>query len=137
MSASLKLFSISGLVLSCAVHAAEPSCERPTEHMPVESLTHCAEQGFSEAQVILARKYHNGHGTSDSLTYAARWYLRAAESGDPEAQYQIGMMYIDGLGVTEDGFAGFDWISKAALRGHPAAQEVFNYLLENPRPLEC
>jgi len=124
------------LLLYGAVTSAAPFC--PVEgEIPLEQLADCARAGDADAQLALAKYFHQQPDNMDNEFLAATWYLAAAKNGNIEAQYQIGLMFLDGRGVTDDAIEGFDWIAEAARQGHPAATEVFNYLLENPEPMEC
>jgi TPR repeat protein len=105
--------------------------------LSIDEIAKCARAGDANAQFTLARHFLEQREDSDSSYLAADWFLAAAKNGNVEAQYQIGLMYLDGHGVTDDAIEGFEWIAEAAKKGHPAANEVFNYLLENPQPMEC
>ncbi len=137
MSPDACTYTFSALLLGCTYVPLAHACNSLDRSLDIEVLSRCAEQGHPEAQLLLGEYLQAGHAPSTSLYQAAQWYLKAARAGNVEAQYRVGLMYLDGLGVTEDGYAGFDWISRAAMHGHPDAKQVFEYLLENPRPLEC
>ena len=137
MNTHLNTFILPGFLLGCGLLYAEEACQPPTSQPTIESLLVCAERGDAQAQLMLGQHYQSQKGASDSFYLAANWYRKAAEQGNPEAQFQLGILYLDGLGITEDAATGFEWISQAALNGHPGATEVFNYLLDNPQPMEC
>lgn len=105
------------------------------EHVP--TLQACASEGNTLSQVQLAMLYQHGKFVAKSHSDAFAWYLKAAKSGHVEAQYQVGVMLIDGIGVTEDAFEGIDWLFKASMAGHEIAKHIFDYIMENPQPLDC
>lgn len=137
MNTFLNQSLLPGFLLGCSLLSAEEACLPPSSQPSVETLFLCAEKGDAQAQLMLGQYFQNSKGSDDSLYRAANWYRKAAEQGNPEAQFQLGILYLDGLGITEDAAAGFEWISQAALKGHHGATEVFNYLLDNPQPMEC
>ena len=46
-------------------------------------------------------------------------------------------MLLDGTGVTQDSFEAIDWLFKSSQNGHIKATAAFNYIMENPEPIEC
>lgn len=125
-----------GCLLYGSMVSSAPLCQIDNETSLAE-LAKCAHSGDTDAQFALGNHFYERPGNEDNEFLAATWFLAAAKNGHIEAQYQIGLMYLDGRGVTDNAAEGFDWIAEAAKRGHTAANEVFNYLLENPQPLEC
>lgn len=130
-------WSLASPASDCALHN---STLKPmhSEHWTMPALLHdCAEAGHADAQYELGNMYLLGHGVQKDAATAAHWYHHAAQQGHVEAQYSYGLMLLDGNGVTEDTREGFDWVFKAAFSGHGEAKKVFEYLLENPAPLDC
>ena len=102
-----------------------------------------AEQGNTEAQIVLGWMYYNGEGVPQDFAEAAAWYRKAAEQGDAGAQTTLGEMYLRGEGVPQDDVEAVAWYRKAAEQGHAEAQTnlgtwyYFGVLLHesSPRPL--
>lgn len=44
-----------------------------------------AQQGFAEAQYIIATMYHDGEGVAQDLAQAKHWYTLAAQQNDNQA----------------------------------------------------
>lgn len=80
-----------------------------------------AHQGLAEAQVSVARHYHNADTSPDKRARAVQWYRRAAKQGHPLAQYQLGLVCLqsdDRAGLGE----GLQWLRQAAQTGYADAQ---------------
>ncbi len=60
-----------------------------------------AEQGYSDAQYVLAQVYENGTGVPQNRAEAAKWYRLAAEQGNVDAQFNLALMYNRGEGVLQ------------------------------------
>lgn len=88
-----------------------------TEEEKFAGLQRNAESGDAKSQLVIARMYYNGDGTTRDLAKAAEWYLKSAEQGNALAQYNIGMMYQKGEGVTMDAAKSEEWLKKAAAQG--------------------
>lgn len=119
-----------------AAVSAEEICPTITSEAAYENILSCAERGDAQAQFLLAH-YFQTQAQPPQYFDAMQWYLKSARQDYLEAQFQLGIMYLDGQGITEDSVEGFEWISRAALNGHEGAIEMFDYLMENPQPLEC
>jgi hypothetical protein len=90
-----------------------------------------AEQGFSNAQEILAKMYDEGWGVPQDMAQAAMWYRKAAEQGHVVAQYILAWMYDNGEGIAEDKAQAVDWYRKAAEQGDAAAQYNLARMYDN------
>ena len=80
-----------------------------------------AEQGLTDAQLILADLYLRGLGVPQNLSEAARWHRAAAEQGVPQAQFNLGIQYRYGSGVPQDLVEAHIWLNEAAAAGHADA----------------
>jgi len=107
-----------------------------TEHQ-ISSLIECSKTGNITAQFKLAQLYAAQQSKFQNFNDAYYWYLQAAKNGHSDAQFHVGTMLLDGVGVTEDSFEGIDWLFKASQAGHYKATKIFNYIMENPEPLDC
>ena len=110
-----------------------------------ESLKICqrmAETGIRSAQVLLAKKYLEGHGTACAPSKAIPWLRRAAmpkekdpslvgiffdglfgpDRGDSEAQFLLGRCYRDGLGTEKSPQEAIRWFSISAQNGNEEAK---------------
>lgn len=108
-----------------------------TTENQIVSLIKCSEAGDVTAQFKLAKLYAAGSSKSQDFYDAFYWYLQAAENGHADAQYHVGIMLLDGIGVTQDSFEAIDWLFKSSQNGHIKATAAFNYIMENPEPIEC
>lgn len=77
-----------------------------------------AEQGSTEAAVILAGLYEN----EKNQTQAVVWWREAAKQGDVLAEYKMGFFYLNGRGVKQDYTEAMSWFRKAADQGDAEAQ---------------
>jgi hypothetical protein len=55
---------------------------------------HCAEQGFTEAMILLAEQYQKGIGTNIDLQQAKLWLLKAGHNGNKEAMEMLINLYL-------------------------------------------
>lgn len=83
-------------------------------------FTTAAQQGNSEAQVLLARMYEDGQGVRQNYGEAFRWYTRAAEhqNASPIAEYSVGRLYAEGHGVATNTAAALKWLHFASDHGN-------------------
>ncbi len=79
-----------------------------------EWLRRAADQGFAEAQHLLAWQLETGTGVSRDLKQAAHWYERAAHQGVVDAQSALGQLYWSGRGGTLDPVRAQMWLIVAA-----------------------
>lgn len=84
-------------------------------------LRQAAAQGDARAQFAIAFRYVEGHGTSQNLTEAARWFERAASGGLAPAQYRLAVMYERGQGAAKDLGRARSWYQAAAEKGNVKA----------------
>jgi uncharacterized protein len=83
-----------------------------------------ADQSYGEAQLFLAKSYHDGDvGIAKDVVEAARWAQLSAESGNPSGQSYYGRLLWTGDGVTANKIEAVRWIKKAAAQGNADAIE--------------
>ena len=90
----------------------------------LQILRPLAEQGNSQAQVMLGILYDNGQGVDKDPREAFKWYLKAAEQGMPVVQHDIGVKYFQGSGVEQNYQEAAKWWEQAANAG--LADSQFN-----------
>ena len=91
-----------------------------------------AEQGNTEAQIVLGWMYYNGEGVPQDFAEAAAWYRKAAKQGDAGAQTTLWEMYLHGEGVPQDDVEAVAWHRKAA--EHPPVLAMPTRSPTRPRP---
>ncbi|PKQ60178.1 hypothetical protein BZG02_20430, partial [Labilibaculum filiforme] len=88
----------------------------------LESLKKKAEQGYMDAQYVLALSYALGEGTLKDEKQAFYWCQKSAEQGHVDAQYMLAQSYVLGKGTLKDEKQAFYWCQKSAKQGHIDAQ---------------
>ncbi len=91
----------------------------------LHELKPLAEQGHSDARLILGFMYLRGRGVPQNHAEAAKWFRKAAEQGEPMAQLGLGRMYALGRGVPQDYVQAHMWIDLAASRFAPGSERDF------------
>jgi TPR repeat protein len=81
-----------------------------------------AENGNSDAQLIMGLRYFYGLDGKRDRHRARKWYAKAAEQGDAEAQVLLGLMFAEGDGGKVDFVEAVRWFRKAAEAGYSAGQ---------------
>lgn len=81
-----------------------------------------AEQGDTEAELVLGSMYDVGRGVPQNYREAMKWYRMAAEQGNAGAQYKLGAMYDIGLGVPRNDLEAIKWWRLAAEQGDAFAE---------------
>jgi localization factor PodJL len=87
-------------------------------------LREAAERGDAEAQFELALAFEKGQQVDQDISWAARWYGKAAYQGHPDSQYHYGRMKMRGLGVSRDLGHAYRWLALAAQQGHRDAKKL-------------
>ena len=77
-----------------------------------------AEQGNSEAQMVLGVMHEKGEGVAEDDAKAVYWYRKAAEQGDDGAQQALGEMYLKGEGVPQNLVKAYAWMNIATAQAH-------------------
>ena len=101
---------------------------RDIEEIRISKFRQLAEQGDTDAQLLLGLMYAGGHGVPQNTVEAVKWYRMAAEQGDAEAQYNLGFMYDEGRGVPENDEEAAKWYQRAAEQGNADAQYGLAFL---------
>lgn len=84
-------------------------------------LCQAAEQGDTEALLLLADAYSKGKPLSQNLTKAAIYYEKAAEKGDVGAKSRLARCFFYGNGVKKDYDRAFKLYQEAAMLGESSA----------------
>ena len=92
------------------------SREEKTE--AVSELEYLAEDGSSEAALLLGKAWRDGRCAPPWEEEAERWFCMSAEAGNDQAQYDLGMLLLE---QRERKREGLDWLLRAANRGNPYA----------------
>ena len=77
-------------------------------------LNFAAEEGYMDAELLVARMYEEGQGTDADMNKALEWYAKAAERGNAEAQFNMGYD-CEQRGQSEE---AVEWYWKAAKQGN-------------------
>lgn len=97
-------------------------------------LTKSANQGYSQAQILLAGMSHDGIGTAKNSSESVLWLQKAIETKNEvkaynletkqlaNAYFSLGLCFQSGDGVKSDLDKSFDFFLKAAGLGHAKAQ---------------
>jgi hypothetical protein len=93
-------------------------------------LQKLADQGHSQAQLLVALAYRRGRGVVPDDERAEAFYLKAAQVGLLDAQYNLGTFYLQ----RNDFSKALPWLRAAAERGKVAAQNNLAQLLLRPGP---
>lgn len=88
----------------------------------LKQLTPLAEQGNSDAQVILGMMTLRGQGVGRDVGRAMKWFTAAAAHGNAEGQFYVGSLYFMGAGVPHDSAKGLKWLGKSADQGNSDSQ---------------
>lgn len=92
-----------------------------------ELLQKAAEQGHTEAQVLLGRLHYYMPGEVD-LEKTRYWWLEAARQGHPRAQYQLAILYLKRGDA--DPLEAMAWMQLAKANGEPRAEQVWPKMQE-------
>ncbi len=90
-------------------------------------LQKAAEQGHTEAQVLLGRLHYYMPGEVD-LEKTRYWWLEAAKQGHPRAQYQLAILYLKRGDA--DPLEAMAWMHMAKASGEPRAEQVWPKMQE-------
>ncbi|MCL6416728.1 sel1 repeat family protein [Aestuariirhabdus sp. Z084] len=115
------LFSSSNL-LAADVETGVKAYDSGDYETALQHIPELAKQGNATAQLYLGYMYEYGHGMSQNIRTAAKWYLSAAQQGHPSGQSYLGDMYLTGMGVKKNIMAAICWYTLAAEQGDSMAQ---------------
>lgn len=87
-------------------------------------LQMAAENGNTEAMIVLGRLSRTGVGVLQNFGQASKWIETAAARGNPEGMLEMGRLYRDGVGVEKDYVKAYVWFNRAsAVRNLDAVRE--------------
>ena len=90
----------------------------------VQWLQMAAENGNTEAMIVLGRLSRSGVGILQNFGQSAKWIQTAATRGNPEGMLELGRLYRDGVGVEKDSVRAYVWFNRAsAARNLDAVRE--------------
>lgn len=92
----------------------EPARSPATSEKAYHWLQLAAENGNTEAMILLGRMSRTGVGVLQNFGQAARWIQTAAERGSPEGMLELGRLYRDGIGVEKSPVMAYVWFNRAS-----------------------
>lgn len=93
----------------------------------VRWLEMSAENGNTEAMIVLGRLSRTGVGILQNFGNTAKWIQTAAARGNPEGMLELGRLYREGVGVDKDLIRAYVWFNRAsAARNLDAVREREN-----------
>lgn len=93
----------------------------------VRWLEMSAENGNTEAMIVLGRLSRTGVGILQNFGNTAKWIQTAAARGNPEGMLELGRLYRDGVGVDKDLVRAYVWFNRSsAARNLDAVREREN-----------
>lgn len=93
----------------------------------VRWLEMSAENGNTEAMIVLGRLSRTGVGILQNFGNTAKWIQTAAARGNPEGMLELGRLYRDGVGVDKDLVQAYVWFNRSsAARNLDAVREREN-----------
>jgi len=102
----------------------QPGHTQETSEAAMRWLRMSAENGNTEAMIVLGRLSRTGVGILQNFGESARWLQIAATRGDPEGMLEYGRLYRDGIGVDKDLVRAYVWFNRAsAARNLDAVRE--------------
>lgn len=83
-----------------------------------------AENGNTEAMIVLGRLSRSGVGILQNFGQASKWIQTAAARGNPEGMLELGRLYRDGVVLKKDLVLAYVWFNRAsAARNLDAVRE--------------
>jgi len=73
-----------------------------------------AENGNTEAMIVLGRLSRTGVGILQNFGQSAKWIQTAAARGNPEGMLELGRLYRDGVGIEKDYVRAYVWFNRAS-----------------------
>ncbi|MBC8718725.1 SEL1-like repeat protein [Ochrobactrum sp. Marseille-Q0166] len=105
--------------------AAEPDHQAVSVDVPLqivpEALRAAAISGDAHALFAIGMLYSEGHGVTEDLTEAAKWFKLSAEKNYAVAQYRLGNMNEKGIGMPRNLEQAIGWYQKSATQGNANA----------------
>jgi uncharacterized protein len=118
----LVLLLLPSLPARSDLDAGRRSYEQGNYATSLKELTPLAEQGNSEAQVLIGQMYSRGQGVPLDFAKAIKWFKAAAEQGNSDGQLHLGLAYLKGVGVEKDVAQALKWLKLSANQGNVVAQ---------------
>lgn len=98
-----------------------------------------AEQGYSPAQLQIARNFRFAFTVDENIEESIRWYKLAANQGNLNAQINLGEMHINGRHLDRDYLIATKWYTMAASQGSSVAMynlaDFYKYGRSVPRDM--
>jgi uncharacterized protein len=116
------LFVVHGTTCWASLAEGKISFQKKEYATAFNELLPLAEQGETQAQLMLSYMYIEGLGVSINYIEAMNWLQKAAQQQDADAQLAIGLLYLNGLGVETDVKQAIDWMQKAAKQHNAMAE---------------
>lgn len=101
-------FTLGDALLQTPVHTPENSLKA------VRWLEKSAENGNTEAMIVLGRLSQTGVGILQNFCNAVKWIEMAAARGNLDGMLELGRLYRDGIGVEPDPVRAYVWFNRAA-----------------------
>ena len=102
----------------------QPGHTPETSKKAMRWLREAAENGNTEAMIVLGRLSRTGVGILQNFGESAKWLQIAAIRGNPEGMLEFGRLYRDGVGVDKDPVLAYVWFNRAsAARNLDAVRE--------------
>lgn len=77
-------------------------------------LKRAADNGNTEAMIVLGRLLRSGVGVLQNFGQASQWLETAAKKGNSEGMLELGRLYRDGVGVDKDPVLAYVWFNRAS-----------------------
>ena len=102
----------------------QPGHTQETSATAMRWLRLSAENGNTEAMIVLGRLSRTGVGILQNFGESAKWLHVAARRGNPEGMLEYGRLFRDGIGVEKDPLRAYVWFNRAsAARNLDAVRE--------------
>lgn len=102
----------------------DPSQSTQNSANAIRWLQLSAENGNTEAMIVLGRLSRSGVGLLQNYDQASKWIQTAAARGNPVGMLELGRLYRDGVGVAKDPVLAYVWFNRAsAARNMDAVRE--------------
>lgn len=99
-------------------------------HQGVRLLSEAAQAGSVDAQLTLAKAYHQGDYLPVKPERSAYWIKQASVQGNEYAQLWLAAYYSSGYGVNRDLRESYFWVHQAAKQGSAYAQACVGECLQ-------
>jgi len=100
----------------------------------LRDLQPLAQQGNTQAQLLLSTMYSRGEGVPQDEGQAVAWLAKAAEQGVPAAQHDLALRYFRGEGVQQSHQQARNWWERSSQAGLPDSQFNLGLMYYNGAP---